>query len=165
MIDISHLRQDLTKLKKRNRLKKFECDLDAIVELDRERRDCISRAEQARGGQKATNDEMSKLEKGSPEFLEKVAQMKEVAAEVKELEAIAKQADDRFQEAFLSIPNIPHESVPDGKSEDDNQVVSTWGEVEGDFPNALPHYDIPWFDQLIDFPRGVKVVGAGFPFT
>ena len=76
----------------------------------------------------------------------------------------AKQADDRFQEAFLSIPNIPHESVPDGKSEDDNQVVSTWGEVEGDFPNALPHYDIPWFDQLIDFPRGVKVVGAGFPF-
>ena len=164
MIDISHLRQDLTKLKSAIARKKFECDLDAIVELDRERRDCISRAEQARGAQKATNDEMSKLEKGSPEFLEKVAKMKEVAAEVKELEAIAKQADDRFQEAFLSIPNIPHESVPDGKSEDDNQVVSTWGEVEGDFPNALPHYDIPWFDQLIDFPRGVKVVGAGFPF-
>ena len=164
MIDISHLRQDLTKLKSAIARKKFECDLDAIVELDRERRDCISKAEQARGAQKATNDEMSKLEKGSPEFLEKVARMKEVAAEVKELEATAKQADDRFQEAFLSIPNIPHESVPDGKSEDENQVVSTWGEVEGDFPNALPHYDIPWFDQLIDFPRGVKVVGAGFPF-
>ena len=164
MIDISHLRQDVNKLKSAIARKKFECDLDAIVELDRERRDCISKAEQARGGQKASNDEMSKLEKGSPEFLEKVARMKEVAAEVKELEATAKQADDRFQEAFLSIPNIPHESVPDGKSEDENQVVSTWGEVEGDFPNALPHYDIPWFDQLIDFHRGVKVVGAGFPF-
>ena len=164
MIDISHLRQDVNKLKSAIARKKFECDLDAIVELDRERRDCISKAEKARGGQKATNDEMSKLEKGSPEFLEKVARMKEVAAEVKELEATAKQADDRFQEAFLSIPNIPHESVPDGKSEDENQVVSTWGEVEGDFPNALPHYDIPWFDQLIDFHRGVKVVGAGFPF-
>ena len=101
MIDISHLRQDVNKLKSAIARKKFECDLDAIVELDRERRDCISKAEKARGGQKATNDEMSKLEKGSPEFLEKVARMKEVAAEVKELEATAKQADDRFQEAFL----------------------------------------------------------------
>ena len=50
MIDISHLRQDLTKLKSAIERKKFECDLDAIVELDRERRDCISRAEQAREG-------------------------------------------------------------------------------------------------------------------
>lgn len=164
MIDISHLRQDLTKLKSEIARKKFECDLDAIVELDRERRDCISRAEQARGGQKATNDEVSKLEKGSPEFLEKVARMKKVAAEVKELEALAKQANDRFQDAFLSIPNIPDESVPDGKSDNENQVISTWGEVEADFPNAVSHYDIPWFDQLIDFPRGVKVAGAGFPF-
>ena len=55
------------------------------------------------------------------EFLEKVVQMKEVSAQVKELEASAKQANDRFQEAFLSIPNIPHDSVPDGKSEDENQ--------------------------------------------
>ena len=52
MIDIFHLRQDLTNLKSAIARKKFECDLDAIVEMDRERRDCISRAEQARGGQK-----------------------------------------------------------------------------------------------------------------
>lgn len=164
MIDISHLRQDQTKLKRAIARKKFECDLDAIVELDCERRDCISRAEQARGGQKATNDEMSKLEKGSPEFLEKVARMKEVAAQVKELEATAKRADDRFQEAFMAIPNIPHESVPDGKGEEDNQTIFTWGEIEGDFKYSVPHYDIPWFDQMVDFPRGVKVTGAGFPF-
>jgi seryl-tRNA synthetase len=164
MIDISHLRQDQTKLKRAIARKKFECDLDAIAELDCERRDCISRAEQARGGQKATNDEMSKLEKGSPEFLEKVARMKEVAAEVKELEATAKRADDRFQEAFMAIPNIPHESVPDGKGEEDNQTIFTWGEVEGNFACSVPHYDIPWFDQMVDFPRGVKVTGAGFPF-
>ena len=164
MIDISHLRQEVTELKTAIARKKFECDLDSIAELDRERRECIASAEKARGGQKAANDEMSKLQKGSLEFLEKVSRMKEVAAEVKELEAVAKQADDRFQEAFLSIPNIPHESVPDGDSETDNQVVSTWGEVEGDFPHAIPHYDIPWFGKMVDCPRGVKVAGAGFPF-
>jgi seryl-tRNA synthetase len=164
MINIKELREHFKALKVSIARKKFDCDLELIAELDRERRDCISKAEQARGGQKATNDEMSKLQKGSPEFLEKVTRMKEVAGEVKELEAIAKQANDRFQEAFLSVPNIPHESVPDGNSEDENQVVSTWGDVEADFPNALPHYDIPWFGEMIDFPRGVKVAGAGFPF-
>ncbi len=80
------------------------------------------------------------------------------------MKQLPKQPDDEFKEAFMTVPNIPHESVPDGKGEEDNQTVSTWGDIEGDFPNAVPHYDIPWFDRMIDFPRGVKVTGAGFPF-
>ena len=164
MIDIFNLRNDLDGLRKAISRKKFECDLNALVELDQKRRDAISAAERARAGQKATNNEMAQLPKGSPEFLAKVSEMKELAAKVKELEAVAKKADDDFRDAFMTVPNIPHESVPDGKGEEDNQTVSTWGDVAGDFPNAVPHYDIPWFDQMIDFPRGVKVTGAGFPF-
>jgi len=164
MIEISHLRNDLEGLRSAISRKKFHCDLDALVKLDQKRREAIAIAEQARAEQKAANNEMSQLPKGSPEFLAKVAEMKELAANVKELEAISKQADDAFQEAFMTVPNIPHESVPDGKGEQDNQAISTWGNLEGDFPYAVPHYDIPWFDQMIDFPRGVKVTGAGFPF-
>ena len=164
MIDVNYLRGDMNGLKAAISRKKFECDLDSLVELDKRRREAISEAEQARAGQKAANTEMSQLPKGSPEFLAKVAEMKELAGKVKDLEAVAKGADEQFQEAFLSIPNLPHESVPDGTGEEDNQTISTWGEVEGDFPHAVPHYDIPWFEKLIDFPRGVKVAGAGFPF-
>jgi seryl-tRNA synthetase len=164
MIDVNYLRGDMDGLKAAISRKKFECDLNSLVELDKRRREAISEAEQARAGQKAANAEMSQLPKGSPEFLAKVAEMKELAAKVKDLEAVAKAGDEQFQEAFLSIPNLPHESVPDGKGEEDNQSISTWGEVEGDFPHAVPHYDIPWFEQMIDFPRGVKVAGAGFPF-
>ena len=164
MINISLLRNEIENLRTSISRKKFECDLDTLVELDKRRRDAISVAEQARAGQKATNKEMAQLPKGSPEFLAKVAEMKELAARVKELEGEAKNADDEFTEAFMTVPNVPHDSVPDGKGEEDNQTVSTWGDVEGDFPDAVPHYDIPWFDQMIDFPRGVKVTGAGFPF-
>ena len=164
MIDISFLRNDSGSLRAFISRKKFECDLDVIIELDQKRRDSISLAEQARAGQKATNNEMSQLPKGSPEFIAKVTEMKNLAVKVKELESLTKDADEDFKEAFMTIPNIPHESVPDGKGEQDNQTVSTWGDVEGDFPNSIPHYDIPWFDQMIDFPRGVKVTGAGFPF-
>ena len=164
MIDISDLRNDFDNLKKAVSRKKFECDLESLVELDQKRRDSISLAEQARAGQKAANNEIAQLPKGSPEFLAKVTEMKELASKVKELEVVAKQTDDEFKEAFMTVPNIPHESVPDGKGEEDNQTVSTWGDIEGNFPNAVPHYDIPWFDEMIDFPRGVKVTGAGFPF-
>ena len=164
MIDIYHIRNDLESLRNAISRKKFECDLDKLVELDQKRREAIAAAEQSRAGQKSANDEISKLPKGSSEFLAKVTEMKGLANKVKELEAVARQAEDDFKEAFMTVPNFPHESVPDGKGEEDNQTVSTWGDIEGSFPHSIPHYDIPWFDQMIDFPRGVKVTGAGFPF-
>ena len=164
MIDISHLRNDLDSLRNAISRKKFECDLDKLVELDLKRREAIAAAEQSRAGQKSANDEISKLPKGSTEFLAKVTEMKGLANKVKELEAVARQAEDDFKEAFMTVPNFPHETVPDGKGEEDNQTVSTWGDIEGSFHHSIPHYDIPWFDQMIDFPRGVKVTGAGFPF-
>ena len=87
----------------------------------------ISNAEQARALQNSSNLEMSKLPKGSLEFLKKVGEMKILAENVKKLETLAKDADAKFQEVFLSIPNMPHESVPDGKGEDENHVISTYG--------------------------------------
>lgn len=164
MINVSKIRHDVNELKDAISRKKFTCDLDDVVALDQKRRAAISDSEQARAGQKLTNNEMSKLPKGTPEFLAKVAEMKELAGKVKKLEVLAREADLEFQEAFMTIPNIPHDSVPDGKGEEDNLVISSWGQIEGKFPNAVPHYVIPWFESMIDFQRGVKVAGAGFPF-
>ena len=164
MISIAHLKENLKTVSFDLRIKKFEFDLDLILDLDLNRRATIAEAEKARAGQKAVNGEMSQLPKGSPEFLAKVAEMKELAVNVKELEGYAKQADEDFKAAFMTVPNIPHESVPDGKGEEDNQAISSWGDVDGEFPYARAHYDIPWFERMIDFPRGVKVAGAGFPF-
>ena len=164
MIDLTYFRNNFEELTQSIGRKKFSCELDLAVELDQKRREAISLAEKARSGQKSANVEMSQLPKGSPEFIEKVKEMKSLASQVKVLEGLGKEADAKFQEVFMTIPNIPHSSVPDGKGEAENKVVSTWGDTEGEYPNALPHFDIPWFDQMIDFPRGVKVAGAGFPF-
>lgn len=164
MIDLAYFRNNLNALKQAIGRKKFSCELDLAMELDQKRRESITAAEQARAGQKKANAEMSQLPKGTPEFLTKLEEMKSLATQVKELESAAKEADLKFHDIFLTIPNIPHDSVPDGKGEMDNQVVSTWGDVAGEFPHALSHYDIPWFGKMIDFPRGVKVAGAGYPF-
>ncbi|MBL6913033.1 MAG: serine--tRNA ligase [Puniceicoccaceae bacterium] len=164
MIDIKLLREQPDFVRAAIAHKKFKTDIDAVLELDAARRARITEAEQARAEQKSANSEMATLPKGSPEFIAKVQEMKAIAAQAKELEVAAKEADEAFQAAFLSIPNLPDPTVPVGKGEDENVIASTWGDTDADFPYALPHFDIPWFESRIDFARGVKTTGAGFPF-
>lgn len=164
MIDIKLLREQPDHVRSAIARKKFACEIDTVLDLDGHRRASITDAENARARQKAANQEMAALAKGSPEFLEKVAEMKAIATEAKALEAAAKEADERFHEAFLGIPNLPDPSVPDGKGEADNEVAATWGDAEAAYPHALPHFEISWFESRIDFGRGVKAAGAGFPF-
>ena len=163
MIDVKLLRESPEKVREAIARKKFKVDIDKVIELDTVRREKITEAEKARAEQKLANQAMAQLQKGSPEFLEKVAEMKLVAAKAKELEAESKTADQSFHEAFLEIPNLPDESVPSGHTEDDNEISHTWGDTTN-YPHAKAHYDIPWFESRVDFARGVKVTGAGFPF-
>ncbi len=164
MIDIKLLREQPELVRAAIANKKFKCDIDVVLELDAIRRSAITEAEQARAEQKAANKDMAALPKGSPEFIEKVKVMKRLAAGAKELEAKAKIAEEAFDEAFLSIPNLPDPTVPVGNTEDDNVVAGTWGDAAAEFPHAIPHFDLPWFESCIDFARGVKTTGAGFPF-
>lgn len=164
MIDIKRLREDPEGMRAAMARKKFTFDLDAVLELDSQRRNAIAAAEEAKAEQNAANKAMAGLAKGSPEFLEKVGQMKTFSARVKELESTCREAEESFHKAFLSLPNTPHPSVPDGGDESDNVVVAEWGQRLEVAAHRVPHWDIPWFSKAIDFGRGVKATGAGFPF-
>lgn len=164
MIDIHLLRDNPQRIRELVGRKKFAVDFDAILALDEQRREAVAAAEQARAGQKSINQEMAALDKGSPEFKAKVAEMRERGAEVKSLETRAKELDEQWRELTHSIPNFPDESVPVGRNEADNTVVAEWGDCSAVSPHAIPHYEIPWFAKLLDFERGAKVTGAGFPF-
>ncbi|MCG8525522.1 MAG: serine--tRNA ligase [Opitutales bacterium] len=165
MLDIQFLRQNADRVKAAISKKKFTCDVDAVLELDQKRRAAVTETEQLRAKQNAANQEMRELKKGSPEFLEKVKEMKALSAQVKDLEANTKEIDVAWKEAMLTIPNIPDESVPVGKTEDDNVDLGGW-EPES-FRKSFeykPHWDIPGLSKYLEFDRGVKVTGAGFPF-
>lgn len=163
MIDVKLLRERPDFVKEKIALKKFDCDIDAILAFDVERRKAVSDFEEARSAQNVASKAMAELPKGSPEFKEKVAEMKAVSAKVKELEAVANEAEKKWKSMLLSVPNIPDDSVPVGNSDKDNQTVYTWGDIDS-IKNAKPHWDLPFFNELLDFQRGVKVTGAGFPF-
>lgn len=144
--------------------KHLDVDLDAILALDASWRALLVEVEALRSKQKAANNEMAAAKKGSPEFLAKVQEMKAVSQEIKAKDEILKQTEEKCHAAMLSLPNIPHASVPDGRTPEENQVYATNGAIESASPHALPHWEIPGFSNLIDFARGAKVTGAGFPF-
>jgi seryl-tRNA synthetase len=144
--------------------KHLSVDLDAVLAADAAWRALLQEAEHLRSVQKAANAAMASLRKGSPEFAQKLAEMREVSAQLKEREQGLKGAEERCREAMLTLPNLPHASVPEGATPEENVVFSTHGDPASVGAHALAHWDIPGFSRLFDFERGSKVTGAGFPF-
>jgi len=145
--------------------KHLDVDLDAVLALDTQWRAQLAEVEVLRAKQKAANNEMAALKKGSPEFIAKVQEMKAVSAQVKEKEVQLTDTESKWRMAMLKVPNIPHASVPEGATPEENVVFATHGSIEQAVSaHAKAHYEIAGFDKLFDFARGTKVTGAGFPF-
>ena len=164
MIDLKLLREQPDLVRDGIRKKHIGCDLDAFLKADETRRAMIKEVETLRAKQKSANSEMAQLPKGSPEFLEKVKEMKSLSSSIKEKDVELKEVEENWKQLYLSVPNIPHESVPEGASEEENVVARSWGEVPAEQSYHQPHYDLDWLDQMLDLKRGTKVTGAGFPF-
>ncbi|MCD8298716.1 MAG: serine--tRNA ligase [Opitutae bacterium] len=165
MLDIKYFRENIDEIRRKLATKKFDVDFDAIIACDAKRRAIVAEFEASRSAQNAANKEMAAMKKGTPEFMAKVAEMKAISAATKELEKKVGEIEEEWRRLYLTVPNVPDDSVPIGKTEADNQVVYTWGDpAELVSAHAVPHWDIPWFDKAVDFKRGVKVTGAGFPF-
>ena len=91
----------------------------------------------------------------------------QVAAHKENLKTVLENQDrtaEKLEELLLSVPNIPHESVPQGRTPEDNEVFQDWTKPMPDLPpNAKPHWELAEDHGIIDFPLGVKITGAGFP--
>ena len=164
MLDPKLLRESPDLVRAAIAKKHLDVDLEAILAVDATWRAQLQEVESLRGTQKAANSAMAALPKGTPEFQAKVAEMKAVSVEVKEREVHLKETEEKFRIAMLSVPNLPHPSVPEGKTPEDNVVHMLHGSHEEPRPHARPHWEIPGFEKLFDFGRGAKVTGAGFPF-
>jgi seryl-tRNA synthetase len=144
--------------------KHLQVDFDAVLAADADWRTQLQEVERLRSVQKGANAAMASLAKGSPEFAAKLAEMKAVSVQLREREPLLKAAEEAWRLAMLALPNLPHASVPEGATPQDNVVHATHGDPSAVGRHAVPHWDIPGFARLFDFERGAKVTGAGFPF-
>ncbi len=164
MLDLKFLRENIDFVKSAISKKKFSVDIDEFIKVDTKRRAIISEYEYLRSEQKSKNDAISSLDKSSKEFQLEVSKLKELSNKIKNLENEVKEINVIWNELYLSIPNLPHESVPLGKNDKDNVEIYKSDNFDKISSFAIPHYDIPWFNRAIDFSRGAKVTGTGFPF-
>ena len=91
---------------------------------------------------------------------EKVGTLKESS---RDLDETLKDTEEKINQLLVTIPNLPHESVPEGKTPEDNVVERSGGDMPALPEGALPHWDLAKKYDLIDFELGVKITGAGFP--
>ena len=131
--------------------KHLDIDLDAVLALDTQWRAQLGVVESLRARKKSANNEMAALKKGSSEFVAKVQEMKALAAQVKEQEAQLGPIEAKWRAGMLTLPNLPHASVPEGGTPAQNAVHATFGSTDAVSPVAKPHWDIPGFDRLFDF--------------
>lgn len=164
MLDAKLLRETPDVVRAAIAKKHLDVNVDDVLAIDALWRTQLQEVEALRAKQRAANAAMAALPKGSPEFIAKVTEMKAVAQQAKEREGLLKETEDRFRQAMLSLPNVPHASVPEGRTPEENVVYAQHGTIPETAPHAVPHWEIAGFEKLFDFGRGAKVTGAGFPF-
>ena len=164
MLDIHRFREAFEEVQLGVSTKHFVCDLERVRVLDQQRIASLKAFESARAKQLAANKEVALLDKTSETFRQAVQQLKVLSKEAKRLEEVYKADEQAFMAEWLAVPNVPDHSVPVGKTSQDNKELYQWQPQRPISQQACPHYDIPNFEKWLDFPRGTKVMGAGFPF-
>ena len=138
--------------------------LDSIAELAAERRMLIGRTEALQAERNAANEQMSQLAKSGDRqaFSSRRDQLKRLSDTIKQQDAELQRVVEAMQQQLLAVPNVPHESVPIGASEQDNRVLRTWGERPDFGFEARPHWEIGDRLGILDFERAAKLSGARF---
>ncbi|MCH7976228.1 MAG: serine--tRNA ligase, partial [Bacteroidetes bacterium] len=168
MLDPQFIRDNLDLVRKAITDKNAgEADLvDQFIRADEQRRDSLTELQtiqqQLNEAGKLIGPLMKegKRDEAAP-LIKQTARLKE---QIKAVEGAARKHEEAFNRLMLEIPNIPHESVPVGLTPEENKTVFEWGEKPSFDFEPKPHWELAAQHGLIDFERGAKVTGAGFPF-
>ena len=162
MIDIRILREQPDMVRERMAARRTPVDWDALLALDRGRRETLARWERLKEQKNKLSGEIGRLRKSGADASSLMERIGAVSAELDALEQPLNDTERRFQESMLHLPNLPDPGVPVGESAADNPVLRTWGEPpEFDFA-PRNHWQIGEDLGILDFARGAKLAGSRF---
>lgn len=165
MLDVKWLRNEYEQVEKALNNRRASLDLiSAFPELDVKRRDLLVETDTLKNRRNTVSQEVAKLKKSGGDAEALIVEMREVGDRIKELDEEIRVVEAQVEELMLSVPNLPHETVPVGASEEDNVEIRRHGEqtVLGFEPKA--HWDLAQELGILDFERAGKVTGSRFTF-
>ncbi len=167
MLQIQFIRQNADLVKERLAVRNYPNIglVDTLIEMDDELRKIKFASESIQANINSASKEigmlMAKGEKDAAEL--KKTEVTALKEEMAQKSASLDELEINFQKQLLLLPNLPHQSVPAGKSAEDNEEVRSGGKIPTLMENAKPHWDIIKDYDLIDFETGAKIAGSGFP--
>ncbi|WP_442795786.1 serine--tRNA ligase [Pelobium manganitolerans] len=167
MLQVSYIRENKEEVLARLAVRNFaEPQLvEEVIHLDDQRKRTQAQADELLAKGNAAAKQIGELMRnGKKEEAEAIkAETSSNKEEVKALQDELAQIEHDLQQKLVQLPNLPHKSVPAGKTPEDNEVVLVNGDLPSLPKNALPHWELAAKYNLIDFELGVKITGAGFP--
>jgi seryl-tRNA synthetase len=163
MLDIKFIREH-PEIVKDGIQKKGDVDnVDDVLKLDAQRRELLQKVEVLKNRRNVVSEEIGKLKRAGKDAASVIAEMDIVKNQIKVIDDELGGIEKQLNTLLLSIPNIPHPDVPVGKTPADNKEIAKWGEPPVIDFKPKPHWELVDKLDIIDFERGVKITGAGFP--
>jgi seryl-tRNA synthetase len=164
VLDPKFIRSNPELVRQKLATKKEDVDLDRFLELDEKRRAYIAEVEKLKNRRNVVSEEIARLKKEKKDVTEIINEMRKVSDTIKEYDAKIREIEEQLEEVLLTIPNLPHDSVPVGDSEDQNVEVRRWGEPRKFDFEPKAHWDIGEELNILDFKTAAKVTGSRFVF-
>lgn len=165
MLDVKILRSEYSRVEEalKNRGKSLDLIAD-FPKLDTRRRELLQESESLKNRRNTVSAEVARLKKNRENADDLIVEMREVSDRIKSLDEEVREVEVQISELSLAIPNIPHESVPVGASEEDNVELRRWSEPRTFDFEPKAHWDIAQGLDILDFEAGAKVTGSRFTF-
>lgn len=164
MLDIKFIREQFDLVRQGAEANGLTVNLGEIISLDEKRRALVQEVEALKANRNKVSAQIGKLKKEGFEASGAIAEMESVKERIQTLDNELRLIEEKLHTALLNVPNLPHPSVPKGKTPADNQELSQWGEEPVVDFSLKPHWELTEKLGIVDFNRGSKVTGAGFPF-
>ena len=165
MLDLKYLRNNFEQVKHSLQHRGEDLtDLGRFEELDVKRRTLIAETEKLKSRRNEVSQQVAALKREKQDADHLIIEMRQVGDQIKSFDEELRSVEEDLDKLLMSIPNIPHESVPVGETEDDNVEIRKWGEIPAFEFEPKPHWDVATELGILDFERAAKVTGSRFVF-